>query len=326
MRGRIVEEQAMSENEKILVIVEPENHPDQVVERASWLAALNSCDLHLILCDPDVGALHRGIFVSNETRDLAQQIRTAQKEMIDDFASDARGRGITVSTDVLEERPVADAILQIALDMQPRYVVKGTEYHSVAERAIFVDTDWQLIRTCPFPLWLVKPNEMGEHPVVVAAVDPVHSHDKPADLDQLIVKTAKAITEPVDGEVHLLHTYQRIIGIGREATKTFKPIKLPIDELSKKIQAEHREQLDKLAAATGIDADHTHQLPGSTRDLLPTFARTRGADVVVMGALARWGLRRMIIGSTAEKVLDHLPCDILIVRLPENALEHAVAI
>jgi len=210
--------------------------------------------------------------------------------------------------------------------MHPRYVVKGTEYHSVAERAIFVDTDWQLIRTCPFPLWLVKPHEMKEQPVVVAAVDPVHSHDKPAALDQLIVKTAKAITKPVDGEVHLLHTYQRLIGIGREATKTFKPITLPIDELSKKIQAEHREQLDKLAAANSIDADPNHQLAGSTRDLLPTFARTRGADIVVMGALARWGLRRMIIGSTAEKVLDHLPCDILIVRLPENTLEQAAAI
>lgn len=316
----------MSENEKILVVVEPDNHPHEVVDRASWLAELSSCDLHLILCDPDAGTLSRGIFVSNENRDLAQQIRTAQQEMIDDIALNARGRGINVTTDVLEERPVADAILQLALNMHPRYVVKGTEYHSVAERAIFVDTDWQLIRTCPFPLWLVKPGEFGEHPVVVAAVDPVHSHDKPADLDQLIVKTAKAITGPVDGEVHLLHTYQRIAGIGREATKTFKPIKLPIDELSKKIQAEHREQLDKLAAANSIDADHTHQLPGRTADLLPTFARTRGADVVVMGALARWGLRRMIIGSTAEKVLDHLPCDILIVRLPENALAQAAAI
>jgi nucleotide-binding universal stress UspA family protein len=34
----------------------------------------------------------------------------------------------------------------------------------------------------------------------------------------------------------------------------------------------------------------------------------------------------MVIGSTAEKVLDHLPCDILIVRLPENVSAQAVAI
>jgi nucleotide-binding universal stress UspA family protein len=34
-----------------------------------------------------------------------------------------------------------------------------------------------------------------------------------------------------------------------------------------------------------------------------------------MGALARWGLKRAVIGSTAERVLDQLPCDILLVRL-----------
>ena len=72
------------------------------------------------------------------------------------------------------------------------------------------------------------------------------------------------------------------------------------------------------AKANGIDAEHTHQLPGDTKELLPTFARTKSADLVVMGALARWGLKRAILGSTAEKVLDHLPCDILIVRNKDN--------
>ena len=61
----------MSENEKILVVVEPENHPYEVVERASWLADLTNCDLHLVLCDPDIGLLNTGIFISNEARDLA---------------------------------------------------------------------------------------------------------------------------------------------------------------------------------------------------------------------------------------------------------------
>lgn len=269
----------------------------------------------MLLCDPDIGSLQHGFFVSNEARDIGEKIRAAQKEMIDELAAEARDQGIEVVTAVLEERPIADAVIQRAVDMNPRYVMKGTEYHSVAERSIFVDTDWQLIRTCPFPLWLVKPHEMRDKPVIMAAVDPVHSHDKPAELDQVIVDNAKAIADPSDGEVHLLHVYQRIAGIGREATKTFKPIKLPIDELSEKIRKEHREKLDALASANGIDAQHTHQLPGSARELLPTFARSYKTDLVVLGSLARWGLKRMVLGSTAEKVLDHLPCDILIVRV-----------
>jgi universal stress protein E len=310
-----IEDLKMSDKGKILAVIEPDNHPYGVVSRAVWLAQLTGCTLELLLCDPDIGALQHGFFVSNDARDIGEKIRALQKEMIDELAKEARDKGIEVVTDVLEERPIADGVMQRAMDMNPSYVVKGTEYHSVAERSIFVDTDWQLIRTCPFPLWLVKPHEMRDKPVILAAVDPVHSHDKPAALDQIIVDNAKAIATPSDGEIHLLHVYQRIAGIGSEATKTFKPIQLPIDELSKRIQKEHREKLDALAEANGIDAEHTHQLPGSARELLPTFSRSYKTDLVVLGSLARWGLKKMVLGSTAEKVLDHLPCDILIVRV-----------
>ena len=51
----------MSERDKILVIVEPDIHPSRVVARASWLAKLTNSDLDLILCDPDIGALARGV-------------------------------------------------------------------------------------------------------------------------------------------------------------------------------------------------------------------------------------------------------------------------
>ena len=304
----------MSDREKILVIVEPDIHPSEVVARATWLAGLTNCDLDLVLCDPDIGTLREGFFVSNEARDIADRIRVAQREMIEDLAGPPREAGIEVTTDVLEERPIADGVLHRAVDINPRFVVKGTQYHSAAERSIFVDTDWQLLRSCRYPLWLVKPHDIRERPVIIAAVDPTHSHDKPASLDFVIAKHALDIGRATQGEVHLLHTYHRLIGVGREATRTFKPIELPLEQLSEKIQKEHREKLDALARATGIDEEHTHQLPGDTKEILPTFARTKSADLVVMGALARWGLKRAILGSTAEKVLDHLPCDILIVR------------
>ncbi|MDX1404228.1 MAG: universal stress protein [Woeseiaceae bacterium] len=316
----------MSESAKILVVVEPDNHPQDVVDRAGWLATLTDCDLHLLLCDAAITPTSFGIIVSNEARDIARHIRDAQLEMIDELAQPARDQGITVETEILEERPVADAVLHRALEIEPRYLLKGTEYHSAAERAIFVDTDWQLIRTCPYPLWLIKPRKLSKTPVIIAAVDPLHSHDKPAELDQLIVDTAKAIGESASAEIHLFHTYKSIIGIGREATRTFKPIKLPVDELSEKIEAQHRQQLDALARANNIDAKNVHQLPGDTRDVLPSFARSEGADVIVMGALARWGFKRMVIGSTAERVLDHLPCDILIVRLPQQKSANVVAV
>jgi hypothetical protein len=37
-------------------------------------------------------------------------------------------------------------------------------------------------------------------------------------------------------------------------------------------------------------------------------------SLVVMGTLARSGLRRLLIGNTAGRVLDHPPCDLLVVK------------
>jgi universal stress protein E len=303
----------MTERKSILLIIEPDTHPLEVVDRAIWLAGASDCSLHMILCDPDIGPLHENWYLSAQAKEIGQNIRDAQNEMIEELADIARKAGIDVTTDILEDRPLVEGILHQVLEHNPRYLMKGTQYHSVAERAIFVDTDWQLIRRSTCPVYLVKPKKLSENPVLLAAVDPMHSHDKAAMLDQAIVDQALTISNATQGEVHLLHTYQRIAGIGNADTHTFKPVKIPIDDLDMKISAEHREQLDALANANHIDSEHVHQLPGRTKEILPTFVRAHNVDIVVMGAVARWGLKRMAIGSTAERVLDHLPCDVLVI-------------
>ncbi len=304
----------MNKRSTVLAIVEPDITPREVVDRAEWLAGKTGSTLELLLCDTDVGALSDRIFVSNEARDIAQQIRDAQEEMIGELAQPARDRGIDVTTGVLDKRPAADAIVHVALDRDPRYVVKGTQYHSDAERAILLDTDWQLIRHCPFPLWLVKPRPIAGKPMLIAAVDPMHSDDEQALLDSVIVEHAKAIAACTDGELHLLHAYQPITAVGDAARLNFKPVRLSVEEISKKMEKEHRARLDALAAKHEIEPSRAHQLPGSPLDILPYVARDWTADVVVMGAVARGRNSGNAIGRTAERVLDHLPCDVLILR------------
>jgi nucleotide-binding universal stress UspA family protein len=47
---------------------------------------------------------------------------------------------------------------------------------------------------------------------------------------------------------------------------------------------------------------------------LPRIAKRLHADVVVMGAVSRRGVKRVFIGNTAERVLDALSCDVLVVK------------
>lgn len=302
---------------RILAVVEPDNQPRIVVERATWLASLMNCDIQLLLCDPILSPLGMGIIPSDKSSELERAIEQVQQGFANELAQIARDKGIGVTTELIEERPIAEAVMSRAEITKPKFIMKGTQFHSDAERGIMVDTDWQLARICPFPIWFVKASEFEDDPVIVAAVDPTHSHDKPAALDDVIVRMAKSIAGLTNGKVHLFHTYERLAGVGDEAMKVFRPIKLEIDKIDKKVKEEHRDALDALAGRNDIGDKFVHQLPGRTRDLLPTFVRTHGAQLVVMGALARWGFKRMIIGSTAERVMDHLPCDIVVVRLGE---------
>jgi universal stress protein E len=315
MTGRL--ETKMANQRKILVIAEPENKPHVVLNRATWLAKLTDSEIELLLVDPISNPLLIGVIPSAESSELERAIEQVQQESVNELATIASDQGVVVSTEVVKERPIADAILKRAQDSNPAFVLKGTHYHSDAQRGIMVDTDWQMVRTCPYPLWLVKADQFEDAPVIVAAVDPTHEHDKPAELDDLIIQMAKSVAGLTHGDVHLFHSYERLSGIGDEAMKVFRPVKLEIDKIDQKIKEEHRKALDSLAKKNAIDKKHVHQLPGRTRELLPSFVRSHNAQLVVMGALARWGLKRMVIGSTAERVIDHLPCDIVIVRQGE---------
>ena len=303
----------MSEKQQILVVVEPENHPDTVVQRAAQIARLGGHDLTLLWCDPDIGPLDTPFLVSNEARDIAAQIRDAQKKMVSELARSVSGPDLSATGAVLDERPIAEGILRNVQELNPAFVFKGTQYHAAAERSIFVDTDWQLMRSCPCPLWLVKPVDLASNPVIVAAVDPMHTHDKPASLDQRIVQYAKSIAALTDGDVHLFHAYQPLSAIGTAANRTFKPIRLSGEDIRREIREEHQQLLDELADACELDQQHRHQQAGVPRELIPAFTRSIGAQLVVMGVQARWGLKRSVIGSTAERVLDHLPCDTLLI-------------
>lgn len=298
----------------ILAIIEFERFPREVADRAARIAKLYNCDLEIVLSDPTIGFLRKSFMISVDSQQISETVQQAQHEELERIKAAVAGYGVEVRTSVVQDRPAGDAIIALAIEIEPRFVVKGTAYHSPAERAVFTFNDWQLIRKLDFPTWLVKPHKWKEQPVLVAAVDPIHPGDKDGRLAQAIVDMAGSVADNVDGQLLLLTTYELLEEVNTWAKLEFKPLTVPMKELEQKMHDEHARQLDSLAAAKGIDPQALHLLPGRTRDILPAFAREKQADLVIMGAVARSGLKRRLIGSTAEHVLDHVPCDILIVH------------
>ena len=300
-------------SDTVLAIIEMDNFPAVVAKRAAWLARLYACDLHLLLSDPVSDLLRNEFLVSAEATELAAVIEDAQRQYLAGLRESLpAGNGMRIASSIRHERPAHQVIIAEALENEPRFVVKGTQYHSPAERATFTYTDWQLIRKLAVPLWLVKAREWKERPIVVAAVDPIRADEEQGELDRVIVEAGRSLAGKCGGKLLLLHTYQRLVEIGRYAMFEVKPVKLPLEELDKSIRETHWQKLQAFAKANHIAADAVHQLPGRTSDILPAFARSQGADLVIMGAHERSSRKQRALGSTAERVLDHLHCDILV--------------
>jgi universal stress protein E len=79
-----------------------------------------------------------------------------------------------------------------------------------------------------------------------------------------------------------------------------------------------REALRSLAHQHAIAPGHLQLRQGSAVEVLFDVATELPADIVVMGAIARGRLREMLIGNTAERVLDRMPCDILVAKPPRG--------
>ena len=300
----------MSRN--ILCLVEFDKYPRDVVARATWLARLHDCNLHLLVSDPISDFLGESYVYLLESQSLAESIRASQSEAIEEMLGFVRKSGVRVEVNRSNNRHIADLVRREADARKPQFVFKGTHYHSPSERASISSVDWDLIRDLDYPLWFVKPVTWKDAPVVVAAVDPVHANEKPAHMDIRIIELARELANDCTGTLQVVHTYQTLDELGSKATWAFKPGKLPVEELNEKIRVEHDQAVKLLAEMCGLPADSVHMRPGRPEEVLPAFADEHDASLVVLGALARSKLKQRLIGSTAARALDHFTCDVLV--------------
>lgn len=63
----------------------------------------------------------------------------------------------------------------------------------------------------------------------------------------------------------------------------------------------------------GIDVN-TRTLEGAPDSVITELARDQNVDLIITGSHGRTGLDRVLIGSTSERILNHTPCAVLVVK------------
>jgi universal stress protein E len=297
---------------QILVVVDPTTNEKQpVIERAAWLAERTGAALQLFACDYDAN-IDAGRVATVWLPDAGPRegLLLRHRRKLEALAGPLRERGLSVTVEVAWDYPLADVLCKRAAAERPWLVAKDAQHHTPLQRTLLTSADWQLIRECPAPLLLVKRPAVASNPIVLAAVDPLHVHDKPAALDDAIYGFAAALSEGLRGTLHLVHAAAPPLGI----------------ELAPQLQAliasESRRAIAKFVETHPVAGENVHVLDGLPHECLEAAVKKQHADFLVMGAVARRGVKKLLIGSTASRVLDRLPCDLVIIKPAELVLPH----
>ncbi len=299
---------------RILVAVDPTSVEQPALARAADVAAAFGAVLELLICYHDEYLSGDRVIDGPSLRSARTDTIAAQKAKLEDLAKPLQARGMTVETSAIWRHPLFEGIVWHSVQSNADLVFKDTHHHDVLARSLFTNTDWSLIRTCPVPLWLVKRGVAMDSGAILAAIDPMHQHDKPAALDDRILETSAELAGKLGLDLHVFHSYDPRTAEATIVGNAYIPTSLPFREVEDAIRAQHANRLDELATYHGIAADHCHLIAGLAYQELPDLARSLPADLVVMGAVARNRLERLFIGATAEKTLEHLPCDLLVIK------------
>ncbi|MDJ0699708.1 MAG: universal stress protein [Woeseiaceae bacterium] len=304
----------MHKIKKILAVIDPTVEEQPGMQRAAWLAKNTGAELELLICYYNEYLSGDRLFDSPSLEKARAEVIESHEKHLEELAEPFRTDGIVVTTSAVWDHPLFEGIVRHAIASDADIVVKDTHHHTAVARALLTNTDWNLIRACPLPLWLVKPRKISDSPLFIAAIDPMNQNDKPAALDDEILQVSKTICEGTGGDVHAFHAYDPRIAVATATANAYIPVSLPFDEIEQQMHEDHQKRFREITDFHGVADENSHLVAGLTHEELPAMAEKLGADVVVMGAVARNRWKRLFIGATAERTLEHLPCDLLIVK------------
>lgn len=309
----------MSQYQRILLIADPAMRRTPAIERATRIAKATGAELHLCLFDYHATIAAVGS-VSEEVMTLARaSFLREREEWLDDQARLAVADGLRVQTDVIWGRPIHEKIIAKVAEIKPDLVVKDVHREPALKRLLYTPLDWQLMRLCPAPLLLVNAQA---HPLpqrVIAAVDTGAPGETEA-LNDRIVHAALQLALQCNATLHLAHAFD---GLTTVAMVDLQGDGQLIGEAYETLRRLRRESFDAFAARHGVADERKHFLDGPAADAIADLAQFADVDVVAIGTVYREGLERLIVGSSAERILQHLHCDVLVIKPAEFV--HALA-
>jgi nucleotide-binding universal stress UspA family protein len=239
------------------------------------------------------------------------------RSQVDALVVAAQQAGVAASGEVLRGDPFAALYDQIVAERHG-LLVKAAQPADFVRRVLFGHLDRQLVRRCPCPVWLENPAPWHVPGRVLAAVDPcAHPEEASADphreaLNATILALAADVADAVGAELHVAHAWPFHLEVMLQSRVGYTPE--AIDSVARSVRERHQAAVQQLIEPLRDQITRVHLVKGDAHEELPRLALAESIDLIVMGTVSRSGVPGLLIGNTAETVLDQIECSLLTLK------------
>jgi universal stress protein E len=166
-------------------------------------------------------------------------------------------------------------------------IFKNSFDHSTVQREVRPTSDWTLLRHSPCPVLMVKNFTDWRHRRILAAINPASTEKVHVGLNRQITSLAGQFAESHGSEAHFVTAYQDL---------------------------NHAPDAEKIAHDCGVIPEHVHLAKGKAADVIRDTAEKLEVDLIIVGTVARDGIKGRVVGNTCERLLDQTRSDLLVLN------------
>ncbi|MGE0609037.1 MAG: universal stress protein [Pirellulales bacterium] len=254
---------------------------------------------------------------------LVERARNAVTEAVFDEARSRLSDGLKANAQTLAgTRKPGRGILLAAEEVNAGLIVVGASGAGTVGSWLLGTVSSEVLDHAKVPVLTVRPSQPHTEPGLRVLI--AYDGSKGS---QLAADTLTRLTWPVGSQACVVSVVEPAFADEMPGWMTHKVRSAEVEEMTRIWADEHDQEMrnrgEEIARLSQqlpapLTGAETQIIEGDAAEKILALARERQVDLLVIGARGQGAWERMLLGSTATRLVEHAPCSVLVVRERET--------